>query len=357
MKRGIKRERFERLLRKAKLCNRFPNVSALISLAFYCEVPVSHVVGDVKYRQVGAISVGERVHGISKDDVLVGNKDIEISVSNNHGKHNVVIGRNDLGAEEIVKVYKRTRRGRLFKISRSDAYRMIKEVENITVPFPVASRIKVKAQGHRRSWTRGVEMKNKNGKDMSAKKAEKKTVKEEKIEEEKILCKDCRHLDTRTIRDFARHGIRQGLIERRGKCTNEKVKARGHLVRIDMPKKCTGFEEGQFVVPEKKKKVKKKEVVKKTGEKTVEPIEESDEEKTTPSEYHGPPLTDIEKKDLKDNNAKVSKKNSAKDVATKQVTKVDERKIKKVVTKNPRNGETVNFVKQKRNGRVVLVKQ
>lgn len=102
-----------------------------------------------------------------------------------------------------------------------------------------------------------IEMKKRKQKEKSSKDEVKPEVKEQTVKEEKkVLCKNCKHLDPETIRDFARHGIREGLIERRGKCTGN-VRARGHLVRIDMKKVCNGFEEGVYVKPEKPKKAKK----------------------------------------------------------------------------------------------------
>jgi len=130
-------------------------------------------------------------------------------------------------------------------------------------------------------------------------KTEKQHAKIKDKEEKKSLCKDCLHLDTRTIRDFARHGIRQGLIERRGKCMCEKVKSYRHLVRIDMTKNCTGFEEGQFVVPEKETKDEKKK------EETVKVEETKEEKMPSPSQYHGPDLSDVEKAELKKNKKKL----------------------------------------------------
>ena len=152
---------------------------------------------------------------------------------------------------------------------------------------------------------------------------------EEKGKEEKEevhRCDQCKGYDVSTQRDFHRDGIRKGLVEVRAVCRSPTARAKGHLVKNNSDRPC--FEEGVYVKPQK---LKKKEKTKET----------KDEKKTSPSEYHGPPLTDVEKTELKKNKKKRSKRP--------QLKRGD-----KVTVTDPQNGETKTF--EQKGHRLVLVK-
>jgi len=158
-------------------------------------------------------------------------------------------------------------------------------------------------------------------------KSVKQDVKEKEGRKEVHRCDQCKWYDVSTQRDFHRDGIRKGLVEIRAVCRSPTARAKGHLVKNDSDRPC--FEEGVYVKPQKPKKQKK------------ETKETKDEKKTSPSEYHGPPLTDVEKTELKKNRKKRSKKP--------QLKRGD-----KVIVTDPQNGEVKTFEQKGR--RLVLVK-
>lgn len=177
---------------------------------------------------------------------------------------------------------------------------------------------------------RFVEVKGNKQTETSVKKTDEKpeVKQEQKAKEEKKevhRCGQCKWYDVSTQRDFHRDGIRKGLVEVRAVCRSPTARAKGHLVKNDSGRPC--FEEGVYVKPQKQKK---------------ETKETKDEKKTSPSEYHGPPLTDVEKNELKKNKKKRSKRP--------QLKRGD-----KVIVTDPQNGETKTFEQKGR--RLVLVKQ
>lgn len=159
---------------------------------------------------------------------------------------------------------------------------------------------------------------------------EKRDVKDKEEKKEVHRCDQCKWYDVSTQRDFHRDGIRKGLVEVRAVCRSPTSKARNHLIKNDSDRPC--FEEGVYVKPQKQKKKEQK----------TQKTESKDEEKTSPSEYHGPPLTDVEKIELKKNKKKRSKRP--------QLKRGD-----KVIVTDPQNGETKTFEQQ--GHRLVLVKQ
>lgn len=166
-----------------------------------------------------------------------------------------------------------------------------------------------------------MEVKGKNVKKESVEKTERKREKKK----EKVFCRDCEFYNKDSEREFwrkrgpvdAKTGERTMILEIRGICTCETVKARGHLVKMDNPRKCCGYSKGVYTKGKKKTKEKK----------------ENDEKKTAPSEYHGPPLTEVEEKNLKNEKSK---------------------RAKTVVIDNPLNGEAKTF--EKKRGELILVK-
>ena len=156
--------------------------------------------------------------------------------------------------------------------------------------------------------------------------------KEKERPEEPQYCKDCCSYDHSTERQFKRNGIRLGLVETRAMCRNPKAKSFDHIVMAELarPKRrrCNVWEAGVYIKPEVEKSRKQK--------------EQKNEEKTSPSEYHGPPLTDVEKTELKQNKKKRSKRPRLK-------------RGDKVIVTDPQNGETKTFEKIGR--KLILVKQ
>lgn len=152
--------------------------------------------------------------------------------------------------------------------------------------------------------------------------------KDEKSEKEKKevhRCDQCKGYDHATEREFHRDGIREGLVEIRAICRSPKSKAKNHLVKNDSDRPC--FEKGKYVKPKKKTKVE---------------TEKVEEEKTAPSEYHGPPLTEEEKEERKNSKVKVIK------------TKKRRGKVRSATLEHP-NGEVKTF--EKKGKRMVLAKQ
>jgi len=183
-----------------------------------------------------------------------------------------------------------------------------------------------------------LEVKKENGNESSSKdevKSETQDVKD-KEKEKPQYCRDCRFYDHSTEREFKRNGIREGLVETRAICRNPKARSHNHIVMAELnrPKKrrCEVWEAGVYKPPERPKKKEQK----------TQKTESKDEEKTSPSEYHGPPLTDLEKTELKQNKKKRSEK---------QLLKNGE----KVTVANSQNGEVKTFAQK--GHRLVLVGQ
>lgn len=156
--------------------------------------------------------------------------------------------------------------------------------------------------------------------------SEEKHEQKEEEKEEVHRCDQCRWYDVSTQRDFHRDGIRKGLFEVRAVCRSPTSRARNHLVKNDSDRPC--FEEGVYVKPDKPKK-----------KETKKPHEEG---KTAPNEYHGPPLTEEERKELQKNSKKRSKKRRLKSGEKVNVT-------------DSQNGEVKTF--EQKGHRLVLVKQ
>lgn len=126
-------------------------------------------------------------------------------------------------------------------------------------------------------------------KEETVEKTEKKREKNEIKEEKRKPCNECVAYDWTSEREFHRDGIREGLVEIRGVCKNPKAPAYRHLVHATLTRRqCSYWEKGKYKPPRKETK------------------KESEEEKTAPSEHHGPPLTEVEKKELE--KKKTSKK-------------------------------------------------
>jgi len=178
---------------------------------------------------------------------------------------------------------------------------------------------------------------------VNTRETEKEKIKEEKKPSRKP-CNQCRWYDKSTEREFHRKvgkrnekGERTEIVEIRAVCRCKKARAYGRLVHATLTKRsCPHWEPGVYVTPKKEEKVKEK-----AEEKTSEP--------TAPHEYFGPDLDKMEKENLKNNVAKAS------EIDLKRVTRANQRKIKNIVLKNERNGETKTFEKKGR--RMVLVKQ
>jgi hypothetical protein len=119
------------------------------------------------------------------------------------------------------------------------------------------------------------------------KKFEKKKLEiKEKKKEKSVQCKSCLFYDWATEREFHRNGIREGLVEIRGICRCEKVRSYNRLVMAKRERQCEGFKEGKYEHLKKRKE-------KNSRKKKV------NQGKTAPHEYHGPNLTNIEKKEIK----------------------------------------------------------
>jgi len=152
-------------------------------------------------------------------------------------------------------------------------------------------------------------------------KREKKEIKEK----ERKPCNECRYYDHSTERDFHRKvgprndkGERTEIIEIRAVCRNPKASAFKHLVHATLTRReCSYWKEGKYEPSKKETKTLKK---------------ENEEKKTAPSEYHGPPLTEVEEKNLKEK----------------------KKRPKAVAIKNPLNGETKTLVKKR--GKVFVEK-
>ena len=149
-----------------------------------------------------------------------------------------------------------------------------------------------------------------------------------KKEIKKVFCRDCKFYNKNSEREFWRKrgpidpktGQRTKIMGVRGICVSKVVNAGGHLVKMDRPRQCVGYEKGTY----KKVKEKKK---------------ESNEEKTAPSEYHGPPLTEVERKDVVENLNNAVKRLGKTFTATNVVSgqrKTLKRKGKHVVVVSPR---------------------
>lgn len=107
-------------------------------------------------------------------------------------------------------------------------------------------------------------------------------------------------------------------------CVCETVKAQGHIVKMDMPRECVGYKKGVYVKPEKKEQTK-------------------EEEMTSPDEYHGPELTDVERAERK----KSMKKRSKKELSNSLVNSIKRLKNgDKITVRNPQNDEVKTFVKK-----------
>lgn len=162
-------------------------------------------------------------------------------------------------------------------------------------------------------------------------------MKEEIKEEKRKPCSQCKWYDHSSEREFHRRvgkrdekGERIEIIEIRAVCRNPKARAYRHLVKSEYSKRqCPVWEFGKYEPPKKKE----------TKEKKTEP----DEEKmTSPAEYHGPVLTDVERAELKKNKKKHSKKQQLKNG-------------EKIIVKDPHNDDVKTFEQQ--GHRLVLVKQ
>jgi hypothetical protein len=86
-----------------------------------------------------------------------------------------------------------------------------------------------------------MEAQNKNGKE---KVVQTENRVENKKEEKKGTCGECKWYDVSTQRAFKRFGIREGLIETRAQCKSPTAKAHGHLVKKESTRPC--FEAGTY---------------------------------------------------------------------------------------------------------------
>jgi len=128
-----------------------------------------------------------------------------------------------------------------------------------------------------------LEVKEQNGRKVSAKKTssssqEKKREEKEEVKKGTHQCDECKWYDVSTQRGFFRKvgprdesGQRTTMKEIRAVCRSSTSKAKGHLVKNDSDRPC--FEKGKYMPPEKPKKDQKN----------------KEKEMTSPEEYFGTP--------------------------------------------------------------------
>jgi len=106
-------------------------------------------------------------------------------------------------------------------------------------------------------------------------------------------CGECRFYDWTTKRQFHRKvgpvdektGERSLIIEPRAICRGPKARARGHLVHRDQTKRpCEQWEAGKYEPPKEEEKPEELKELEKMIKKTKT---DTDDEKTSPDEYHG----------------------------------------------------------------------
>ena len=108
-------------------------------------------------------------------------------------------------------------------------------------------------------------------------------------------CGECRFYDWTTERQFHRKvgpvnekGERSLIIEPRAVCRGPKARAKGHLVHRDQTKRpCEQWEAGKYEPPKKEEKPEELKELEKMINKTKEKKTDTNEDKTSPDEYHG----------------------------------------------------------------------
>jgi len=116
-------------------------------------------------------------------------------------------------------------------------------------------------------------------------------------------CVKCRFYDWTTERQFHRKvgpvdektGERSLIIEPRAVCRGPKARAKGHLIHRDQTKRpCEQWEAGRYEPPKEEEKPEELKELEKMIKKTKT---DTDDEKTSPDEYHGKPkeLEQLEK--------------------------------------------------------------